>query len=66
MKDKQTCNKLPLVRKWPTVLTWQAAGDRIHPGMLVIYHRAGDPTASLAKEQLVLSALLSLNKTQNQ
>lgn len=37
LKDKQTCNKTPLIRKWPPLLTLRAAGVLNHPGKLAIY-----------------------------
>lgn len=37
LKDKQTCNKTPLIRKWPALLTLRAAGVLNHPGKLAIY-----------------------------
>jgi hypothetical protein len=62
LKDKQTCKAPPLVWKWPALLTGQSADDGAHPGVLVTYYKAEDPTVSLAKEQLVITAFLSLNK----
>lgn len=73
-KDKQTSNKTPLIRKWPILLTLQAAGDLNNPGKLAIYCTTEErtPVVSLAKEQLLffflffLFFLFSLTKKKNQ
>lgn len=61
-KDKQTSNKTPLIRKWPILLTLQAAGDLNNPGKLAIYCTTEErtPVVSLAKEQLLFFFLFFL------